>query len=60
MTEEGHFRGMVYGHPKVKDGRWIVTSYVPPERRDLPACCVWTETGSCYRLGVRARGKDRA
>ena len=55
MTSEGHFRGRVYGKPGVKEGKWIVTSYVPPERRDFPAACVWTETGSNYRLGRQHR-----
>ena len=54
MTAEGHFRGRVYGKAGVADGKWIVTSYVPLERRDLPAACVWTETGSTYRLGQPA------
>ena len=51
MTAEGQFRGRVYGKPGVKDGKWVTTSYVPPERRDWPASYVWTETGSTYRLG---------
>ena len=54
MTAEGHFRGRVYGKRGVVDGRWVVTSYVPPERRDFPARCVWTESGSTYRLGQPA------
>ena len=35
----------------VREGKWIITSHVPPERRDLPARCVWTDSGSNYRLG---------
>ena len=60
MTEAGHFRGRVYGKKGVTDGRWIVTSYVPPERRDIPASCVWTESGSTYRLGRPAADKASA
>jgi hypothetical protein len=51
MLEDGRFRGRVYGKPGVREGKWIVTSHVPPERRDLPARCVWTDSGSNYRLG---------
>lgn len=60
MTADGHFRGRVYGKAGVQDGKWVVTSYVAPEKRDLPAACVWTETGSAYRLGqpAEARGAE--
>ena len=51
MLEDGRFRGRVYGKPGVREGKWIITSHVPPERRDLPARCVWTDSGSNYRLG---------
>ena len=52
MTEAGHFRGRVHGKPGVPDGKWIVTSFVAPEKRDFPAATIWTETGSAYRLGA--------
>ena len=54
LTADGRFRGRVYGKPGVGDGKWVTTSFVPPERRDYPASCVWTETGSRYRLGAQA------
>ena len=38
------------------EGKWITTSHVPPHLRDLPASCVWTETGSTYRLGKPKAG----
>ena len=54
MLDDGRFRGRIYGKPSVKDGKWIVTSYVPPEKRDLEGRSVWTESGSCYLLGAPA------
>jgi superfamily II DNA or RNA helicase len=54
LTADGRFRGRVYGKPGVGDGKWVTTSFVPPERRDYPASCVWTETGSRYRLGAQS------
>ena len=54
MLADGRFHGRVHGKPGVADGKWVTTSYVPPERRDLPAACIWTATGSTYRLGVPA------
>ena len=56
MLEDGRFRGRVYGKAGVTEGKWVITSHVPPERRDLPARCVWTDSGSTYRLGQKARG----
>ena len=57
MLEDGRFRGRVYGKAGVTEGKWVITSHVPPERRDLPARCVWTDSGSTYRLGQKARGE---
>ena len=56
MLEDGRFRGRVYGKAGVTEGKWVITSHVPPERRDLPARCVWTDSGSTYRLGQKACG----
>ena len=52
MTRKMSFHNR--GKPGVADGKWITTSFVPPERRDVPASMVWTETGSTYRLGQPA------
>ena len=60
MLDDGRFRGRIYGKPSVKDGKWIVTSYVPPEKRDLEGRSVWTESGSCYLLGAPAEPEAAA
>ena len=60
MLDDGRFRGRIYGKSTVKDGKWIVTSYVPPEKRDLEGRSVWTESGSCYLLGAPAEAEAAA